>query len=329
MKNEVKLLMEINPIVPEKDEKYLDYIQRIRQMREDRKYEFVYMERHHIILRSKGGRLTKENMIYLLAQEHFYAHKILAEEYPHDKSIAWAFWNMSHIKGKKSQKRYIPNAEEYFQARSHFVKNISRKNNSNYKKHLSEETKKKISETKKKNPRVYTEEEREQSRQRMMNSVYSFANKQPDKELMRKKVWDKNCLAVICINTGEIFKSAAEVEEKLGIGHSEISEVYKGKVTSAGKDQNGNKLYWKYADEALAKQYQSKPDIRKLKIYNVETKEIFESCSEVCKKYNIAAPTLSRHLTENTQFCQNREKTQKYKFRRYEEGDNNGSTSTI
>jgi|GEM_PF-6164972 len=30
MKNEVKLLMEINPIVPEKNEKYLDYIQRIR-----------------------------------------------------------------------------------------------------------------------------------------------------------------------------------------------------------------------------------------------------------------------------------------------------------
>lgn len=71
-------------------------------MREDRKYEFVYMERHHIILRSKGGRLTKENMVYLLAQEHFYAHKILAEEYPHDKGVAWAFWNMSHIKGKKS-----------------------------------------------------------------------------------------------------------------------------------------------------------------------------------------------------------------------------------
>ena len=30
MENEVKLLMEINPIVPEKNERYLNYIQRVR-----------------------------------------------------------------------------------------------------------------------------------------------------------------------------------------------------------------------------------------------------------------------------------------------------------
>lgn len=112
MKNEIKLLMEINPVVPEKDEKYDDYIQRIKNTRENKKYKCVYMERHHIIPRSWNGSNKKENLIYLLGQEHYYAHKILALENPHDKNMVYGWWVMST--GAKNDKvMRIVSAEDF------------------------------------------------------------------------------------------------------------------------------------------------------------------------------------------------------------------------
>ena len=49
MKNEIKLLMEINPVVPEKDEKYDDYIQRIKNTRENKKYKCFTIWRNYDI----------------------------------------------------------------------------------------------------------------------------------------------------------------------------------------------------------------------------------------------------------------------------------------
>ena len=46
---------------------------------------------------------------------------------------------------------------------------------------------------------------------------------------MRKKVWDNNCLAVVCVNTGIVYNSAAEVETLLKIDHGDIAMVCRGK----------------------------------------------------------------------------------------------------
>lgn len=65
-------------ITPLKDEKYSDYIQRILNARENKKDKNFYQEKHHIVPKTMGGSNDKENLIYLYAQEHYYAHKLLA-----------------------------------------------------------------------------------------------------------------------------------------------------------------------------------------------------------------------------------------------------------
>ena len=64
---DIKRLMEINPIRPLDSETYSEYIERIKQVRPNKKYAGVYMERHHIKPRSMGGDNKQNNLIYLLA----------------------------------------------------------------------------------------------------------------------------------------------------------------------------------------------------------------------------------------------------------------------
>lgn len=46
--------------------------------KEDKNY--IYLETHHILPRSLGGKDTKENLVNLTAREHFLAH-LLYEKY--------------------------------------------------------------------------------------------------------------------------------------------------------------------------------------------------------------------------------------------------------
>lgn len=324
------LLQEITPFVPLDDEKYDNYINRIKQGRENKKYKTVYMERHHIKPKSKGGTNDKKNLIYLLAQEHFYAHQLLAKENPFDQSLTWAFWNMSHIKGKKSQNRYVPTPEEYEYSRKLFVQSISGEKSPLYGKRLSEETKQKIREAKIKNPHVYTDEERKKCKQRTAAYEHSFAKKQPDRDIMRKKVWDNNCLAVVCVNTGIVYNSAAEVEALLKIDHSDIAMVCRGKQTSAGKDKNGNPLLWRYADKNLAEQFKPKKNQLKKSVLCITTGEIFESSKEACKKYNISPSSICSQLKGRSNKCCDRDHKNRFVFEYYIEGDDNfGSSTTL
>ena len=61
---------------------------------------------------------------------------------------------------------------------------------------------------------------------------------------------DMNCKKVICLNTGEVFSSTREAQEKTGIDHGGISrccrKIYK---TSGVHPITGEKLRWKYLDE--------------------------------------------------------------------------------
>jgi len=55
--------------------------------RQNKKVENKYQEKHHIIPKCLGGNNDEENLIYLFPEEHYYAHKLLAIENPHNKSI--------------------------------------------------------------------------------------------------------------------------------------------------------------------------------------------------------------------------------------------------
>lgn len=51
---------------------------------------------------------------------------------------------------------------------------------------------------------------------------------------------------VVCVNTGEIYIDNKEASEQTGINASSIKKCCNGNAKSAGKDENGEKLVWKY-----------------------------------------------------------------------------------
>lgn len=120
-----------------------------------------YHERHHIVPRCMDGSDDEENLIDLYAREHFEAHKLLAQEHPENDSLVYGWWMMAHIDDREIT------LEEYEDARIKFAELASLRmkgeNHPNYGKpawnrgvplpnkgkHWSEETRKKMSESKK------------------------------------------------------------------------------------------------------------------------------------------------------------------------------------
>lgn len=88
-----------------------------------------YHERHHILPKSCNGSDDEDNLIDLLAWEHYEAHRLLAIENPNNKSLVSAWWLMSHVKGNNKQEWYEVSPEEYEEARIAFVDSISGENN--------------------------------------------------------------------------------------------------------------------------------------------------------------------------------------------------------
>ena len=67
----------------------------------------------------------------------------------------------------------------------------------------------------------------------------------PNSETRRKmseSLKGKNAKAVICVETGTLYSSATEVEEAIGVSHSNISKVLRGIRKTAGG------YHWKYVE---------------------------------------------------------------------------------
>ena len=212
----------MNIIKPLQGEAYSDYINRILANRENKKDEKEYMEKHHITPKCLGGSNFKSNLIWLYAQDHYFAHELLARENPHDKSLAWAWWNMSNGSGK--DERYKVNADQYAEARKNFVKNISGEKHPFFGKSMSEETKQKMIATKKANPYIMPQDEKDRRSKKMQGSNNHFYNKKHSADTI-KKIKEAHNIPVICINTGIQYESAAQVERELGIDHTSVSDV--------------------------------------------------------------------------------------------------------
>lgn len=84
-----------------------------------------YWEGHHIIPRCLGGKgKTKSkhnNIIWLYADEHYIAHKLLALENPNNDKLVYSFWWMS-TKSDANGNIYKVSAEDYSIARELFSK---------------------------------------------------------------------------------------------------------------------------------------------------------------------------------------------------------------
>lgn len=112
---------------------------------------------------------------------------------------------------------------------------------------LSEETKKKMSQNhrdvKGKNNYFYGKHFNGQE-----HPMFGKHHTKESKEKISKSKLNKNGIKVKCINTGEIFNTAAEAGRKYNIkGSSHILECCRGKRQSAGTDpQTNKKLKWSF-----------------------------------------------------------------------------------
>lgn len=118
----------------------------------------------------------------------------------------------------------------------------SGKNNPNYGKHLSEETKQKISmnhaDMSGKNNPFYNRTHTEETRQKMSEAkIGKYAGKNNPK-----------AKSIICITTNRVFFTVREAANYYNIDESGILKCCKGKRNYCGKLSNGTKLVWRYVN---------------------------------------------------------------------------------
>lgn len=70
-----------------------------------------YYERHHIVPKCLGGSNKKENIIYLTAQEHYNAHKLLYVENPDNKYLSYAWVCISKMTNSENHNIIITDDE--------------------------------------------------------------------------------------------------------------------------------------------------------------------------------------------------------------------------
>lgn len=105
-----------------KEQTYNEFIQSILDSRGAQGVSAnTYKERHHIIPHCLGGTDDKDNLIDLLASEHFIAHKLLALENPDNYKLVFAFSMLVNCTGAALNKRdYEVTAEDYELSRKLF-----------------------------------------------------------------------------------------------------------------------------------------------------------------------------------------------------------------
>lgn len=148
-----------------------------------KKNKIFYYENHHIKPKSIGGDDSLINMVLLTAKEHFIAHMLLCEIYPNNHKLKFAFWAMCNQTTGDVNRSYIISSRTYLRAKKEFAvvnshkhqgKIISKKHintirkfmlsdknpmkgkfgsdNPLYQRTRPQETKNRISETKRKHP---------------------------------------------------------------------------------------------------------------------------------------------------------------------------------
>ena len=113
--------------------KYTNWYNAIILKAQQRDTQLGYTEKHHIIPRSLGGNDEDSNIVRLTAKEHFICHLLLINMTDgfNKRSMAYAAWQMTFIKGRP---RYKVNSRIYELLKrklSETYKNIDRKGEKN------------------------------------------------------------------------------------------------------------------------------------------------------------------------------------------------------
>lgn len=99
-----------------------------------------YSEVHHIIPKSLGGDDSKDNLISLFPEEHLVAHLLLVKIYPHNQKLIYAANMMTNGSANSNQNGRITN-KEYSWVKKMHAKAVSEFHSG---KVLSQETRQKI-----------------------------------------------------------------------------------------------------------------------------------------------------------------------------------------
>jgi len=149
---------------------------------------YVYYENHHILPKCLGGSNDEENLVLLIAKEHFVCHKLLTYIYKENISLIYAFFMLSHF---EKYKIYI-SSRDYENIRNLIAitpitdeKRINLKLGVKKRKPISENTRKKMSDLKKgKIPWNKGKKHSEESKKKMSESQLkreSFSQKTREK----------------------------------------------------------------------------------------------------------------------------------------------------
>lgn len=199
-----------------------------------------YHERHHIVPRCMDGSDDSENLIDLFAEEHFIAHKFLAEENPDNTKLVHAYAAMAFI-GNDHQERYRLTPEEYADARKSFSEMLKQKYRDknahpSYGTHISEERKRIIGNANRGNKYCVGRKISDETRKKIGD-----ANRNPSEETRRKmsesqkgkNIGQNNPRAKVVIRLldGKIYGCAKDAAIDNNINYSTFREMLHKKNT--------------------------------------------------------------------------------------------------
>jgi len=281
-------------IKPNLNETYQEYIKRLTPHRvfgPKCQMENTYIERHHIIPKCMGGRDNKANVIALLPEEHYYAHKLLALENPENNKLQYAWWNMCHKEDGDTKRFYDVSVEDYAEAKRR-TSLITQEKNGIPVVELTTET---IYPSAGEAGRIFEVSDSSISSccKGRINSVKGYYFCYLSDYLSGNYIIKDTNRArkVIDLDTHKIYNSAIEVAEELGANVKEVRAVCrdskkKNNIGYLKKSTMGHRFA--YYEDFLTDNY----TIRTVghegrKIMNVETGEIFLTASAVGEKFNV------------------------------------------
>lgn len=130
------------------DNKYTRIYNNIISQARQRKTPPLYFEKHHVIPRSLGGSNSADNIVKLTYKEHFICH-ILLPKMLEGAAKGKMYYALCKFKVKNKEQEKVFNSSRYEFYKIKYKNSLKGVNNHRYGVKLSEETKKKISESNK------------------------------------------------------------------------------------------------------------------------------------------------------------------------------------
>lgn len=187
----------------------------------------VYFETHHIVPKCLGGNNSAENLVRLFPEEHYVAHQLLVKIYPNNSKLVFALiimtgkkeyvsrnnkmygWIKKRISIAKTGKKYSDESRQKMSESAKKRKPMSvetklkmpKSRLGKLKGPMSEEQKKRISDTKQANPkpswnkgRTVSEETKEKLRQANLGKHHTEESKKKISQNHSNTSWNKGVL---------------------------------------------------------------------------------------------------------------------------------------